>query len=124
MPGRYFNWKLAIVLVISLIVIGVSAFGLRKWRRANRAEQGLILGNEAYNEHRWEDAAEHLFSYIALERDNVPIMLKYADAQLKIRPAERSRIQQAIGAYRTVLRTDRNNSEAAMQLTEIISICS
>ena len=119
MPGRYFNWKLAIVLVISLIVLGVSAFGLRQWRRTNRAEQGLILGNKAYDEHRWEDAAEHLGSYIALERDNVSILLKYADAQLKIRPAKRNRIQQAIGSYRTILRIDRNHSEAAMKLTEI-----
>jgi len=119
MPGRYFNWKLAIVLVISLVVLGVSAFGLRQWRRSNRAEKGLILGNQAYDEQRWEDAAEHLGSYIALERGDVSSLLKYADAQLKIRPAKRNRIQQAIGAYRTVLRTDRNNSEAAMQLTEI-----
>jgi len=119
MPGRYFNWKLAIVLVMSLIVLGVSAFGLRKWRRANRAEQGLVLGNKAYDEHKWEQAAEHLGSYIALERDNVPVLLKYADAQLKIRPAKRNRYQQAIGAYRAVLRLDRDNTEAAMQLTEI-----
>jgi tetratricopeptide (TPR) repeat protein len=119
MPGRYFNWKLAIVLIISLIVLGVSAFGLRQWRRTNRAEQGLILGNKAYDEHRWEDAAEHLGSYISLERNDVPTLLRYADAQLKIRPAKRNRIQQAIGAYRRVLRLDRDNSEAAMQLTEI-----
>ena len=119
MPGRYFNWKLAIVLVISLIVLGVSAFGLRQWRRANRAEQGLILGNKAYDEQRWEDASEHLGDYVALEQSDVSVMLKYADAQLKVRPAKRNRIQQAIGAYRTVLRVDRNNSEAAMQLAEI-----
>ena len=119
MPGRYFNWKLAIVLVISLVVLGVSAFGLRQWRRTNRAEQGLILGNQAYDEQRWEEAAEHLGSYVALEQGDVSVLLKYADAQLKIKPAKRNRIQQAIGAYRTVLRTDRNNSEAAMQLTEI-----
>ena len=119
MPGRYFNWKLAIVLLIGLVVLGMSAFGLRQWRRTNRAEQSLIIGNKAYDEHRWEDAAEHLGKYIALERDDVSILLKYADAQLKIRPAERNRVQQAIGTYRTVLRIDRANSEAAMQLTEI-----
>jgi len=119
MPGRYFNWKLAIVLVISLVVLGVSAFGLRQWRRSNRAEKDLILGDKAYDEKRWEDAALHLGSYIALERADVSALLKYADAQLKIRPAKRNRIQQAIQAYRTVLRIDRNNSEAAMQLTEI-----
>ncbi|MBN2593714.1 MAG: tetratricopeptide repeat protein, partial [Sedimentisphaerales bacterium] len=119
MSGRYFNWKLAIVLIISLVVLGVSAFGLRKWRRANKAEQGLVLGNKAYDEHKWEEAAEHLGKYIALERDNVPILLKYADAQLKIRPAKLNKYQQAIGAYRAVLRLDRDNTEAAMQLTEI-----
>jgi len=119
MPGRYFNWKLAIVLVISLVVLGVSAFGLRKWRRTNRVEQDFILGNKAYNEHRWEKAAEYLGSYIALERDDVSILLKYADAQLKIRPAKRNRVLQAIGAYRAVLRLEKDNSEAAMQLTEI-----
>jgi tetratricopeptide (TPR) repeat protein len=119
MPGRYFNWKLAIVLLIGLVVLGMSAFGLRQWRRTNRAEQSLIIGNKAYDEQRWEDAAEHLGKYIALERDDVSILLKYADAQLKIRPAERNRVQQAIGTYRTVLRLDRANSEAAMQLTEI-----
>jgi len=119
MRGRYFNWKLAIVLVMSLVVLGVSAFGLRKWRRASRAEQALDLGDKAYNEHKWEEAAEHLGGYIALVRDNVPILLKYADAQLKIRPAKRNRYQQAIGAYRAVLRLDRDNTEAAMQLTEI-----
>jgi tetratricopeptide (TPR) repeat protein len=119
MPGRYFNWKLAIVLVMSLAVLGISAFGLRQWRRTNRAEENLILGNKAYDEHRWEDAAEQLGRYIALERDDISILLKYADAQLKIRPTKRNRIQQAIGAYRTVLRLDRENAEAAMQLTEI-----
>jgi len=119
MPGRYFNWKLAIVLVISLVVLGISAFGLRQWRRTNRAEQSFILGNKAYDEHRWEDAAEHLGSYIALERDDVSTLLKYADAQLKSRPTKRNRVQQAIGAYRTVLRLDRENAEAATKLTEI-----
>ena len=110
---------MAIVLVISLVVLGISAFGLRQWRRTNRAEQGLILGNKAYDEQRWEDAAEHLGNYVALEQHDVSILLKYADAQLKIKPAKRNRIQQAIGAYRAVLRIDRTNSEAAMLLTEI-----
>ena len=48
MSVRYFNWKLAIVLVIGLVVLGVGAVGLRQWRRASRADQGLVLGNRAY----------------------------------------------------------------------------
>ncbi len=119
MPQRYFNWKLAIVLVIGFVILGSIAFGLRQWQKANRAEQGLVLGNKAYDEQRWEDAAKDLGRYLSVERDDVPTLLKYADALLKIRPTKRSNVQQAIEAYRAVLRADKNNYEAAMQLTEL-----
>jgi tetratricopeptide (TPR) repeat protein len=117
MPKRYFNWKLAIVLLIGLVVLGVTAFGLRRWQKRGRAEEGLALGNKAYDEHRWEEAASNLGRYLGVNQNDVPILLKYADAHLKIRPSKRNNIQQAIGAYRIVLRVDKNNSEAAKQLT-------
>ncbi len=119
MPQRYFNWKLAIVLVIGFVILGSIAFGLRQWQKANRAEQGLVLGNKAYDEQRWEDAARDLGRYLSVERDDVPTLLKYADAQLKVRPYKGSNVRQAIEAYRAVLRADKNNYEAAMQLIEI-----
>jgi tetratricopeptide (TPR) repeat protein len=118
MPRRYFNWKLAVVLVIGFVVLGVTAIGLRQWRRSNRVERGLVLGNKAYDEHRYEDAVKSWLPYLSIERD-VPILLKYADAQLNIRPPKSDNHQQAIAAYRTVLREDKNNSEAALKLTEI-----
>ncbi len=119
MAKRYFNWKLAIVLIMGLIVLGVTAFGVRRWQRSRRAERGLVLGNKAYNEHRWEEAARDLGRYLAVERNDVPALLKYADAQLNIRPLRRSNVQQAIAAYRSALRVDKSNSEAATQLTEV-----
>jgi len=119
MSARYFNWKLAVVLLISLSVLGVGAFSLRQWRKADRAERGLRLGNEAYQEHRWEDATDHLGAYLAVEQRDISALLKYADAHLKIRPAKRSNVQQAEGTYRTILRLDQNNSEAATKLTEL-----
>jgi len=119
MPVRYFNWRLAVVLVISLLVLGVGAFGLRRWHKSNRTQQGLVQGTEAYGEGRWEEAAEYLGRYLAVRRDDVAVLLKYADAQLKIRPTKRNHVQQALGAYRTILRVDRNNSEAVKKLVEI-----
>ena len=119
MPRRYFNWKLAIVLLIGLVVLGATTFGLRQWRRSTRAKLGLEAGIKAYNEHRWEEAARNLGRYLAVERDDVPALLKYADAQLNIRPLKRNNVQQAIEAYRTVLREDENNSEAVTKLTEM-----
>ena len=119
MPRRYFNWKLAIVLLIGFGVFVVTAFGLRRLQRANRAEQGLVLGNKAYDEQKWEQAAQNLGRYLAVEPDDVPALLKYAEAQLKIRPAKRNNIQRAITAYRTVLTVEKDNSEAATRLTEV-----
>ena len=43
MAGRYFNWKLAIVLLMGLVVLGTTALGLRQWQKSRRAEQGLVV---------------------------------------------------------------------------------
>ena len=116
---RYFNWKLAVVLIISLFVLGVGAFALRQWHKSNRTQQGLVLGLEAYDQADWEKAADYLGRYLAVQQDDVSILLKYADAQLKIRPTKRNHIQQAVGAYRTILRVDKNNAEAVTKLIDL-----
>jgi len=46
MPKRYFNWKLAVAIVLGFVVIAITAFGLRQWRRTMRAESGLRLGHQ------------------------------------------------------------------------------
>lgn len=119
MPRRYFNWKLTIILLIGLVVLGITAFGLRRWQRSRRADQGLVLGNRAYDEYNWKEATKNLGSYIAVVQDDVPALLKYAEAQLNIRPLKRNNVQQVIAAYRTILRIDKSNSETALMLVEI-----
>jgi len=119
MAKRYFNWKLAIVLVFSIVILGATAYALRQWQRGQRAEHGLEAGLEAYNQQQWEEAASNLGRYVAVNQEDVPTLLKYADAQLNIRPLKRGPIGQAVSAYRTALRVDPNNSEAAKRLTEV-----
>lgn len=122
MPRRYFNWGLAIVLVISLGVIALMAFGVYKFRLAdkeNKAKQGLILGNQAYEEKNWEQATKQLGIYLLRNQDDVEILLKYAEAQMNIRPRKPNNIQQAISAYRTALRIENTQSETAEKLIEI-----
>ena len=45
MPARYFNWRLAVVLIISLFVLGVGAFALRQWHKTNRTQQYHLTEN-------------------------------------------------------------------------------
>ena len=118
MARRYFNWKLAIVLVVGLAVLCVTAFGLRQWQKENRAERGLALGNKAYEEHRYEDAAYYLGRYVAVYQDDVATLLKYADAQLNQRPIKKNNIEQALRAYHQILRIE-ENLEARRILIEL-----
>jgi tetratricopeptide (TPR) repeat protein len=119
MPRRYFNWKLATVLLIGVLVLGIAAYTLRQFQVGRRADRGLLLGDRAYSEQKWAQAARYLGSYIAVVRDDVPVLLKYADAQLRTRPLRAGNIQQAVAVYRTVLRLDKRNIDATMRLTEI-----
>jgi len=119
MAKRYFNWKLAIVILLGFVVVGATAVGLRKWQRSRRAENALPAGLEAYKQQRWEDAASNLGRYLGVNRGDVNVLLKYAEAQLNIRPSKPNMVQQAIAAYREVLRIDKSNAEAAKRLSEI-----
>jgi len=119
MVKRYFNWKLAIVLIIGLVIVAATAYGLRQWRRTNRAGNALELGNKAYEQQQWQEAAENLGRYIAINQSDISAFLKYADAQLNIRPLKSGNIQQAIGSYRNILRIEKGNLEAAKNLTEL-----
>jgi len=119
MARRRINWKFLIVLIIAVAILGITAFGLRKWQRRYRASTGLEVGNKAYDESAWEEAVKNLGRYLAVEQNDVAILLKYADAQLNIRPLKPNNLQQAIAAYRTVLRLDKGNLKAAVKLTEI-----
>ncbi len=119
MARRYFNWKLIIVSLLVIVVLGGSAFVLRQWQRSRRAEQGLVRGNKAYDEHKWEEAAQQLGRYLGVAQDDIPALLKYAEAQLNIRPVKQSNVQQAIAVYRNILRLDQGNLEAVRRLSEI-----
>lgn len=115
----YFNWKLAVVIVISILVVGVTAFGLRKWQRSNRAVNSLQTGLKAFEEQNWPEAVNNLGIYLGVEAEDVDILSKYAQAQLNIRPSKLNNIQQAINAYRIILRVDSANADAAVKLTNI-----
>lgn len=119
MAKHYFNWKLAFVLVVATVVFAAAAFALHSWQQNTRAEQSLPLGESAYDQGDWEEAAQQLGRYLAVDGSNVSVLLKYADAQLKIRPMESGNIQQAIAAYSAALRLDDGNAEAVGRLIEI-----
>ena len=65
MAKRYFNWKLATVILIAIIVLTVTVFGLRQWQKGSRSQNLLEVGEKAYDEHNWQEAARNLAKELA-----------------------------------------------------------
>lgn len=116
---KRFNWLLAIVLLMSLVILVLGAFAIRKWQRNRMAYDAKQIGLQAYEKHLWQIAAKNLGRYLVVDNQNVSILLKYAQAQFNIRPVKRGNIQQAIAAYRSVFRIDPANIKAAENLVNI-----
>ncbi len=119
MATRYFNWKLAIVLAVAITVFAAAVFALHRWQRNSRAGQALPLGERAYAQQNWDEAAGQLGRYLAVNGGDVPVLLKYADAQTNKRPIASGNYLQAIAAYRSVLRLEPGNAQAAQRLAQI-----
>jgi len=119
MARRYFNWTLAIVLVVAVTVFGGAVFALHHWQKGTRAERALPQGEQAYAQENWDEAAEQFGRYLTVRNNDIPVLQKYADAQVKRRPLAGGHIGQAIAAYRSILRLDAGNAEAAKRLVEL-----
>jgi len=119
MGTRYFNWKLAIVLMVALAIFVGAAVTLHRWQRVNRAVQSLPLGEEAYARQDWDQAADQLGNYLTINRDDVERLVKYADAQLKRRPQTPNNVNLAVAAYQDARRLDGRHREATRRLIEI-----
>jgi len=116
---RYFNWKLAIVLVMGTVILAGTAVGLRYAQVTGRAERAYTRGMEAYGEKQWTQAARELGRYITRNQEDIDALFKYADAQSHIKPRKASNVRQAIAAYRDVLHLDKNHQGAVKNLTEL-----
>ncbi len=119
MAQRYFNWTLAIVLVVGLVVLAAAALSLHRWQRSTLAEEALPLGEKAFADGDWDEAAKQIGRYLTINGNDTERLLMYGEAQLRMRPSSSSNVQHAIAAYSAVARLDGGNAEAARRLIEI-----
>ncbi len=124
MEKGYINWKLAIVLVVATCVCVGAGWVLHDWQKSTRAEQARPLGIKAYDQENWPEAAEQLGHYLAVNQNDVDILLKYGHAQRQIRPLMPNNVDQAISTYSTVLRSDTATPEEVYQATRwLVEMC-
>ena len=116
---RRFNWKLAVVLVLGVVVLAGMVYWLRQWRRQTTAAQSLETGRKAYEAKEWKKAAVEIGRYVAVHQDAVEELLMYADAQLHVMPQKENNVGQARQAYHQVLRYEPGNTKAADRLSQL-----
>lgn len=109
------NWKFLIVILLSLAVMGLTIVGLRGWNRSYRAKMGLTQGNTAFEQKKWNDAAQLFGQYLSMHPEDTAVLLKYAQSQLNITPTRQDNLNQAVNVYRSILRQE-DNAEAAKNL--------
>ena len=119
MRRRYFNWKLAAIVVIAVATVSAGAWAIRKYRIKNSSSKALTDGLVAYDSNDWPNAARLLGRYIAVNQYDEKVLMKYARALMKIRPEDAQYVQQAASAYRNVIRNHPDNLEAARKCVEL-----
>ena len=122
MPRRYFNWKLAVVMIIGFATVGAGAWAIRQYRINNSASKALEDGLAAYDANDWQKAAGLLRRYVAVNQYDEKVLMKYAQSLMKIRPENAQYIQEAAAAYRNVIRNHPDNLEAARKCVELYLI--
>ena len=116
MAKRRFNWILAIVLIIAVAVLAITAWTLREYQINLTRSKALDAGLKAYDENMWEKATINLGRYLSAVPNDISVLSKYATAQLNIRPLKHGNIQQAIAAYRSILRINKTDLTATEKL--------
>lgn len=119
MAVRYFNWKLAIVLVVAAVVFVVAVISLHHWQKSTRAQQGLSRGLKAFDSQKWDEAAEQLGHYVGMNNQDTAVLAKYAEAQVNRRPVNSGNVNLAVAAYRNILRFKPNDVDATRRLAEL-----
>lgn len=119
MAAKKVNIRLIIIILVTVFVLSITAYGFRNYNRDRRAEVSRRSGMRLYEKRLWEQAATNLGEYIAIVPDDSDVLFKYARAQLARRPLKGQFINQAINAYRQILRIDESHPDAAKELIGI-----
>lgn len=110
------NLQLVVILVLAAVAVGVSLFLARQANRNARSEQAWKDGEAAYENKDWQTAAKSYREYLGQNPDDLPILRKYAESCLSIRPRNAAAVGGAASAYRRMTELDPRDEYACEKL--------
>ena len=109
-----------VIVVAAMALVGAGLYGLRNYRKKEAVKKALASGLAAYEAREYTKAAGDLGRYLAGNAQDIPVLLKYANAQMNRRPQSRGSVQQAIAALDRILRRQPGHPEAADKLVTLL----
>lgn len=114
------NLRLIVVLLTSAAAVAGAAYGWHRFQKESTAQAALAEGRAAYAAGEWDRASTCLLRYLKKKNPNdVAVLKQFADATLRVRPVESTRVLKAIEAYRRILRSVPADTEAHARLCKL-----
>lgn len=116
------RFKLLLLILVGVLVIGAGAFGIRQWQRSRQIDEALREGQAAYEREDWAEAVRQLGRYVGRHSDSVDdpkiaiVCKQFSDALLSKQPLESSSIRVAMATYRRLLRDGEFDREICNRL--------
>ena len=113
------NVKVVVILAAVVAILFGGAAVAYKARKRIVADRALAAGLEAFETRNWSTAAQELRTYLEKYPDDAENLVKYARAELNVRPTGPSHLGRAMGAYRRYLRLRSDDWDARARLAEL-----
>ncbi len=117
MVGSLWKWIVGAIVLIAVLAVG-AYFGLEMYI-AHRNQQWLAEADAAYDSGDWQLAKNYFERYIPQDKDNVELLLRYADACQRVLNGRVAALQGAATAYQQVLTLDPDNREIREKLLRL-----
>ncbi|NQU76348.1 MAG: hypothetical protein HQ546_08570, partial [Planctomycetes bacterium] len=113
------NVKALLIFLIVLVMLTVAVAAAWHGRRWVVIKQALVDGKQAFARADWVAATKHYRRYLERNPDDMDILQKYAEANMRISPLEIDHLRDANGAYRQLIRLNPDDGHAYEQLARI-----
>lgn len=113
------NVKVLIIVVVALGVLGGGAVVGHYVRKRVAADRALAAGQAAFAKKDWPEAAKQLKRYLQKYPDDVPVLERYCEANMSVRPVDPEHVGAAIGAYRRLLRHRPGDAALSAKLAKL-----
>ena len=115
------NWRFLGILAL-VLVLTVGSLGAGHWFfHRCAADRALAAGDAAWRAKAWQEASRQWRVYLEKHPDNLDVLLRYAKANLEIRPQGPKELGAALGAYTQYLHLKPGDAEASSRICHLFA---